>query len=704
MLAAVVVAAMLPFLASRQFYLSGDTIAQWLPVSRRIGDLLIAGDSHLMDPTMWRGGNFVAEGRFGLWNPLALLLDVAVLQLDDLAVAMLLVVMVHLLLLATGVYLLAREYDAAPWPAAAVGLAAATGGWTIWMDAAWWIPQLASFAFTPFVWVAARRVARGAGGPIWIVIAAALCVTSGNPYSNIVFFVIVVAVAAEFGDRRRLAPLLGLAAALVSIGLLVIFLYVAFRQTSVVGTRESALSNDETWSPGAGDFLTLSSPTSTPFVPNFGRAVLGFPAVYLSWFVLPLAPWLRWRHLVGRRYAGVAIFAGVLFMLSLGPSEFWLFRWPLRLVPYLYLPVLIAFAVLLSHGVATDLVRRRVGVTAGIVAAGGYLAWSDVPEDLRWHFAAVVLVAVATAVTLLVGIRSRIGVGPVMIVATLAVLAFQLQWRPLNESVRHYRMPDSAASYEALFGDRYVGNVVQIGGFDALPGDQRSPESGYRDLAFGSAMSIGGTASVTQYSGIGFVAHDQALCLVFDGSTCADAWDRLWQTVGASGASLADVLRAETIVVQRSLLDTADFPAPTRRWEIAEVTDAAVVWRRTEPLPWPGAGLSDVGGPLAVIEAASTGAHSESLTFERGGEGPVQLTFARLAWPGYTATLDGQPLTIGTGPAGLLTVDIPADADGGEVSVSWKPPYWRTSLAALALSVLVAIAAQVAWVRMRRPD
>ena len=54
MLAAVAIAAWLPFRAFRDFYLSGDHIAQWLPVSRRLGELVASGESHLMDPTMWR--------------------------------------------------------------------------------------------------------------------------------------------------------------------------------------------------------------------------------------------------------------------------------------------------------------------------------------------------------------------------------------------------------------------------------------------------------------------------------------------------------------------------------------------------------------------------------------------------------------------------------------------------------------------------
>ena len=334
MIAAVTTAAALPFLADRSFYLSGDSIAQWLPVNRRIGELLRSGDSHLMDPTLWRGGNFIGEARFGVWNPLTLLIDGAISVIDDLAVAMLLVSLAYLLLLAIGVYFLAREYGAAGWPSAVVGVVGATAGWTLWMDAAWWTPHLASLAFTPFVWIAARRVARSASGPGWLVLAGALCVTAGNPYSNILVLVIVVGVAIEFADRRQPMVFVALFGALISIGLIALFVYLPFQQTSAVGPRASENFNDGSWVLGPGDLLTMSTPTARPFIRNFGADVLGFPGTYLAWFVLPLAPWLRWRTLLRREFAGTAVVAGVALLFAVGPSNLWFFRWPMRLMPY----------------------------------------------------------------------------------------------------------------------------------------------------------------------------------------------------------------------------------------------------------------------------------------------------------------------------------------------------------------------------------
>jgi hypothetical protein len=703
MLVAVAVAAWLPITGSRRFYLAGDSIASWLPVSRRIGELLRNGDSPLMDPTLWRGGNFVAEAGYGLWNPIVVLLDLTVLQIDDLELAATIVKAVFMLVLAAGVFGLAREYGAAPWPAAVAGLAVPVGGFTLWMDAATWTPNLISFAFTPYVWIAARRVAREVGNPIWLVVSGALCVTAGNPYSNVVVFVIVVAVAVEVADRRRRRPLIGLAGALVAIGLIALFVYIPFRQTSAVGFRRSGIFNDEILAPGLGDLLGISTPTSTPFVRIFGTPALQFPGTYLAWFILPLVPWLRWRTLTSdwRRVTALAVFGAAFLVLVLGPSHFWFFRWPVRLVPYLYLPVMIATARVVSAGLNVTEPRRRAVISIALIAAPAYLAWSDVPEDIGWHAAGSALVVAGTGGAAFVASRRPRAVGPALMIATVIVLVFQLQWRPTNPSVRDYNIPPSAAELDRNFRDRYRGDVVQVGAFDAIPPDQRRPDGAYRDLMVGSVFAIPDVDTVSAYSGIGFTTHDAALCLRFDGSTCAGAWDRLWRVPSGGGRLLADLLRIETVIAQRTLVDTVDAPPP-EGWSQAEVTDHVVVWNRDEDVEWPDGRLTDVAGSAVVVAAVSDGPHRETVDVERSGSGDVVLTFARLAWPGYEASLNGEPLLVGGGPAGLLTVTIPDGADAGRVIVTWTPPFWRPSQLALVLGLALGILVSLWWWRTGR--
>lgn len=701
--AGVLLTGVLPILRFRQFYLSGDSIAQWLPVSRRIGELISNGESHLMDPSLWRGGNFVAEARFGLWNPIVLAIDATVLQLDDLSVAAMLANLIYLLILSSGVYLLAREYGANAWPSALAGLMAATGGWTLWMDAAWWTPHLSSFAFTPYVWVAARRVARAVGGPIWLFLAGALCVTAGNPYSAVVVGVVVVAVAVERGEWRNLAPLFALGGALLAIALITVFVHIPFQQTARVGSRKAELFNDGSWASGAGDLLHLSSPTALPRVRNFGRNYLGFPGAYLAWFVLPLAPWVRWRVITRREYLGLGLVGGAMVLLLLAPSNLWFFRWPMRLTPYAYLPVMIGAALVLGAGLQTDRRQQRARLTGGIIAITLYLAFAAAPVEAIWHLAGAIVVAGATIAAVRVGHRSPRSLTPGLMLSVIAVLLFQLAWRPANESVRHYSLPASAAAYDEIAAG-LEGTVVQIASFDKLPQPDRDLDAAYGDLALASTYAIAGVEAVAVYSGIGFSTHDAALCLWFDGSACARAWDDLWQPAAGGDRPLADLLRADSVVVQRSVVDTAE-ALPPAGWSRTKVTDTAVVWRRDSRMEWPDGRLSDADGPIVAETARTDGPHRENIRVRRTGDGAGQLTFARLAWPGYEATIDGRPLQVGGGPAGLLTVAIPAEVDDGEVVLTWVPPYWRPSLLIALLGVLVGAATQLMWLRRtRRPN
>ncbi|MFA9563814.1 MAG: hypothetical protein ACERLM_03775 [Acidimicrobiales bacterium] len=692
-------AAVLPVLGARDFYLAGDSVAAWLPAGRRIGDLLSAGESHLMDPTAWRGGNYVAEAGFGLWNPVVLLLDMTVLQLDDLAVAATVVKAIYMLILSVGVYLLAREYGATAWPSALAGLVVPVAGFTLWMDAATWTPNLVSFAFFPFVWLTARRLGRGAGGPIWLVLAGALCVSAGNPYSNVIVGVVVIGVAIEQWlqrSERALARVVALGLSLAAIALLAVFVYLPFRETSSVGFRETVVSNDETFAPGLENLVGLSSPTMTPLVDSFGTPLLKFPATYLAWFILPLAPWLRWRKIIDgwQRFAGLGVFCGTFVLLSLGPSNFWFFRWPIRLVPYAYLPLVIVTAVALSAGVATDHRRRRVIGSVAAIVVPTYLAWSDVPDEARWHLFGAVLVAVLVAGVVAMADRSSV-LGPFMLVATLLVLAMQLQFRPTNQSVRDYYPPSASELVDGV--GRYDGTVLLIANLDKVPGPERVPAV-YRDLSFGSISLLAGIENVSAYSGIGFTAHDDAVCLRFDGATCSDAWARLWLPVDGSERVLADLLRLDTVVVQRTVIETTVEPIPPG-WSIDEVNDAVVVWTRSEPLAWPEGRLAQASGPVEIGGDVAERAHVERVDFARTGAGPAELTFARLTWPGYEAFVDGSPVPIRPGPAGLVTVSIPEEVTSGTVTLTWSPPLWRPSILAALLGLLLGIGTQVWWRR-----
>ena len=150
--------ATIPRLATQWFYQRGDTAVQFAPTWYHLGRLTRDGVFPAwLDPDSWAGGNYAAEALFGIYDPLNVPVWLAMSAGPDLMVTTFLVKLCFLVLLALGTYFLCREYDAAPWAAAAVGVALPFSGFTLFWDAGSWASGLIAFAYTPWVWWVLRR-------------------------------------------------------------------------------------------------------------------------------------------------------------------------------------------------------------------------------------------------------------------------------------------------------------------------------------------------------------------------------------------------------------------------------------------------------------------------------------------------------------------------------------------------------------------
>lgn len=698
MIAVVLTGAALPLLVNGGFYYWDDSAAVAVPWYRRIAEDVVAGRFPLLQIDLWRGGNLAAEAATGFWNPLVLVAALATLPLTDLAAVITVMKAGFLLVMAGGTYLLAREYGSSPWPASMVGAALPLAGYTLFVDSTAWVNGLLISAFTPWVWWAARRAVHGRGSMLWVVPAGYLCGSVGNPYGMLTAAVAIGAVlveAAVCGRARRILPLVAAGIAVVLTNLVV---YLPFVFTSPVtyrsGASETQVANTGFLSPTLGDLLAASSPSHQPMMQMWsGLAHWTVPVTYVAWFLLPLLPWLRLGRLRDRSLTGLWVFGGVFLLLVLGPSQVWMFRWPLRLVGVFALAVGVLWAVLASEGIRRDDRLRRGVLTTGAVVLGAYLAWATLPEQAGRHAVAGAVVLVLAAILVTTGVNGVAG-GAVAAAGTLGVLGLQLTWFPGNYSVADYGFPTSEPVLEERFDDRYEGVTVQVASIDEVPRGGLRPDGAYTDLLFGSQYSLAGVEAVNAYSGIGFNELDTTLCIAYQGSTCAEAWPRLWEEPPGHDVVLADLLRAETVVVQNALVDTRRVPPPPG-WARVESGAQATVWQRTRPLPWPDGRLSAVRGGVEVVSDVSTSDTSETLRITTTGR-PGTLTFARLAWPGYSASLDGTPVPTSIGPAGLLEVRIPAGRTGTELEIGFTPPGFGVGLLAMAagvgLTVLIGVA------------
>lgn len=689
MLVATLIGTLLPVLRTRVFYYWDDTAAAAVGAWQRIPESILSGESPFLQLDMWRGGNFIAEAATGMWNPVMLGLMLGTYPIDDVAVAITVAKIVLFLITAGGVYILARGYGANAWMSSVVGVVLPLTGWSIFMDGAAWINGTAIMAFTPWAWWALRRAyLRGfrARDIALAIVVGYLVPSTGNPYGVLTLAVVFLAVAVEALVSRRAAALKWLIPMGVSIVLMVIVVYLPFVLTSQYGVRADAgIGNDEFLAVNLSDLLGMSAPTLRPYIKMFGNVPMQFPGTYLAWFVIPLIPWLRWRGLGDRwkQLSSALTFGAFFLIVVLGPSQLGMFRWPARLVPFLYLAVLIVFAVLASRGIERSRPVLRSVVSAALIVFGTWIAYSDVPGAWKWHGLVTVLVAVGVfAIVRWTGFR-RSG-ALVMIAGMLVFLGAQLMLAASNQNVADYRMPSSKSEMRKTFADRADGLVVQIYDITALVRDHPESER-WDDLLAGNMPTVAGFTSTTGYTGIGFNAFDNALCMSYNGGTCPEAWDVLWEKPKGSDTILADLLGAKYVVVAKGYADDRHVPDG---WTKTETTDVVRVYARNDALPYPGT-VTAIGDDVEIKADKRTGATDETLRVTTTGE-DTAITFSRIAWPGYQITIDGKAVPVEIGPAGLLTVTLPADLTDAEMTVSFTPPGLWIGLAAAALGLLCA--------------
>jgi hypothetical protein len=465
--------------------------------------------------------------------------------------------------------------------------------------------------------------------------------------------------------------------------------------------------------PGVGDLLNLSAPAYLPHSVSWHMSFWTVPATYLAWFIAPLVPWLDWRRVLRQRRAriGAGLVAAVYTAATVGPSQIWLFRWPLRLIEYAYLGLCVIVAVALTGPARTDQGRRRAAATAVIVAIGGYLSWSAQPGRALTVIAATTLVG---ALSWQMVRRLRAGRPParLLVAGTVLVLGFQAVAFPANRNITDWHPQHDVASMRSHFSGLYQGNTLLVG--DPLTEANRlGGRPVWHDLPGGSLLQVAGVTSLNNYTGVSYRGYMRHLCMSYYGGTCQSLYARLWRPDSDSTAAPADLLRLRTVVVQtphhlQDVLDPPDRPdqpgTPRAEpllipagWTMRPLDDHTMVLSRQQPLPWP-EGRVSYTAPGLRVKADRVGSDGVGETVRYTGSG--ELRIAALLWPGWRATVDGRPVRLRGTDVGIIKVLLPpAAAAGSELRLSFQPPGYRIGQATAVLGLLGALAIVVLWYR-----
>ena len=698
---AVLLGSVIVFIRSRDFFFWDDSAAVFLPTWYAAGTDLWQGHWPTLRPDLWMGGNWAAEAQFGLWNPVNLVMMMIVAKLPDMAVAAFAIKAFWQVMLGLGCYLLAREYGAKQWPAAALAVALPFTGFTLYFDTSTWIAGLMATVWTAWFWWAAHRVLNGTFNPVIGFVFGYLLMTNGNPYGALSAVMVLMGLALESLLRKQYRGLSRLVIMGALVGATALVAYLPLVLSSDVGWRTSrGIINDNFLSPDSLMLLSSSTSSALPNIQVWTGQGSTVPLTYSAWFLLPILPWLNWSTFRTRakQMAALWFVFGAYLLLTLGPAQLWLFRWPARLLEYVWLALFVIIAVVLSQGVRTNAWKLRAAGSMFIVFVGTVLAFLMAHELLERHLIAFAVQVLLVGAMIVLALRRERFLPGLLIGGTLVTLVLQMVWMPFNNDVAKWWFPSSSAA-AADYRERVPGPVLQVSQGGLSPIERRSEASEW--LLFGSMPGAFGVESTVSYTGLGFTDFSQALCLNHAGSTCPEALVSAFAAVpDAGGVPLVDALKMNTVLVENQLVSAAPQYEVPMGWHLAQTNEWVTIFVREDPLEWPDSRLS-VADRVDVSSAMSTDT-TESLAVSTGDDGG-RLTFARLAWPGYSATIDGEEVPVSANSDGLLQIDLPGELADAQVSVEFHEPGFRLAVPVLIVAILAAAAQGVLVARGSRP-
>lgn len=675
-------------LVNPRFYFADDTQLGSIGIWHELGTMVLSGDFRILDPHAWQGGNYFAEGQWGLLNPIAWLIGIGSTATADVLAYVTVIKIGMLGAFALGVYLLARVYGASGWWAAAAGVIVPAAGFTGYMDAPSWVSGLLNAGAFAFTWWGLRRMQNGRG-PLAFLVSAYLLITFGYIFGVIMLVVLLLVALIEAGIRRDWPWVRRLLLASSFGALMTVVVYLPGILTAPV-TERGTTQILQAWflSADLTDVGGIASPTASMSVGAWWGPATHAPMMYISW-ALPLIvlalPSIRasWRQLVVP-----LIFAAVALALILGPSHVGPLRWPVRFLPYLAMALIVVWAVGLTRAYPHSLTKRRLWTMLAVTLVLAWLAWTQTPTAALLVITTIVVLA-AQSVIFIVGTWKRLGWSSAKRVAAATVIVsvgsvamlvpqlYEYRYTPLGT----FAVPNSTTPMEGVLADGLDDGFVVGDAYDGIFESET-----FDDRLVGNLWYYSPTSVSNVYTVLPFTNFAADLCIDLRGATCPEAIDTLESVDNETGRTVSELLGINTIVAVKASYPSG-MPDLGDSWSLRSEGGSAWVFTRDSPVQTAGGLVATGEGTTAtVLEQTDTTVRIRMDEIGRSG----RLVLSRLAYPGYA--VDGA--TIADPTRGyLLTVDASTAQPGDVVTVAFRPPGWTLELGAL----VVALAILVTW-------
>jgi hypothetical protein len=693
------------------FFSRDDTINEFLPYLSEMARLWTSGQLPILTSHSVNGGNLLIDFERSMFHPViigAALLYSVIGSPQAMALIMAIVGLWGVLLSS---YTAAAVFGAGRLLRWFVAVALATGPlFFVLYLTSWWN---ASLAMAAFIWLLAALewfvVRRGLLAAVLVAVAVLLHMLIGWPHGFIAIALLFVAYAVRIwlqaraaGERRwLLAPWPLVVAAALPLLIAVPLLSEYLTQGGNI-SRATGITNSNFGTPSVSQALNVLNPVGGDLWNIYGGyRWWPLPIGYVSLGLLLLVFVRDWRELLRRaEVAMLASVAGVFLLLSQLPSEFGPLRTQFRFLPYAAIFIALAAAVVLTRARFSFSRPRIVAGSLVVIVTGVYASWKVASPlgDLRYSFVMPVLVVLVSVAGLVLAARLRrvaaIALGLTLAGAVLMGLQVPKGLSDTYLGSSSYPDFDGARANSEKLPDGFIMSTAAYYTF----GNQLLPEfAGARYLLLGDRVLNG-------YDPVGFTAYtDRLKPLAVQGHLPLTAVAAL-----AVPAELDPEVCDLTVWGVRSVVLVADYEDEYEPMleecgfeRLAEGGDDSLWVDESRPMTGTASWASSGATITADEEQTDT---REVVTVSNPGASAATVVFARIAWPGFTATADGAELPVGAYQGALVSVEVPAGFSG-EVELSYFPRSWKWALpvsAAAAIGGILIIVVALLRSRTRR--
>ena len=690
---------------NRLVFWNDDYELSVLPVFADMARSWSEGHWPILSPYSWVCGNLAGEFQYGTFsvfvNAAVILIWKFPLTFPQQAAAL---SIAHLVVLAMGAYLLARDRRFSIALSIFVALVASLNGWIVCWGATDWFGALGAFTWLPWAWWGAERALdsrRTKWRFLWPAPFVYLLVTGGFPYTVLMLLLLIVWLSIKsLVETRNIFSILPMFFG-VALGFgLSAPAWLALLDL-VQGSARELQSPSAHWQwrlpPAALPGLILPSWTvnwtdfSTRSRPHTAAELacgLVAPAALIAGFLS------NGRELV-RRVKWELILLLIVLLLCMIPTA-GLFRWSFRWLPFFHLVLAICAAEVLRVRPESPVPATTAVVLVAVIATAMFILRTTGTRafPLTWIFLGL---AVIWWVSQLLLRDSELRNWPPVVITFLALLTTYL-CIPTNCGVPRYIFTEELLKAAPLDPQRLYLSVYPWAELTYAATNKPQPVG--QTLRPGSTSMWAGMRFINGYSPIRAAGVAREFATSIHGEINPDVGTYLLTQQAGRDRELA-LMGVDGIVVAREVNIA---PQPSSEWELVVSTEEGNVFhRRGKPLARVRSVTSIESRPNEQFVPARISHINDSRNFVKvdvdvpSGDRSALLTFSRPYFRGYQALLGDQKLLVTTYRGLFPIIEVPAGAHG-RLTLVYRPSWlvWGCSLT-IACGLIVLLGAIAAY-------